>query len=133
MEYFTPSIEDIRVGYECEMRQRNIWEFYRIQWNDCLSDFVDMDGIRVPYLTKEQIENEGWKFIHSSSWETGDLIGFEKDDWIISYNLKTKVMTISFKYASAWNIEIYGPLIYSYRGPCKDINTFRQICKLYNI
>lgn len=145
LKYFQPDISELLEGYEFEYQEydedkdefKDNWIKSRFDsrsglGHDLTHQFLD-GKVRCKFLTKEQIEAEGWKFIHSSSWETGDLIGFEKDDWIISYNLKTKVINIRFKDTSIWNREAYGPLTYSYIGPCKDINIFRQICKLYNI
>jgi hypothetical protein len=55
-KYFTPDIEDLRVGYECDLLGSKI----------VIEDRHDLDlsfdhPLRTPYLTKEQIEAEGWK------------------------------------------------------------------------
>ncbi len=76
-DYFTPDIEDIRVGYECEICPHlgydNTWipTVGRCEQNsakDCNQDELTYDclidgyvGIRTPYLTREQIEAEGWE------------------------------------------------------------------------
>src|SRR6187431_1971729 len=79
-DYFTPQIEDIRVGYECEICPNlgyddrwipTVGKCEEIPGNgvkSCNLDELTYDclidghiGIRVPYLTKEQIEAEGWK------------------------------------------------------------------------
>ena len=68
--YFVPDIEDIRVGYECEIKPTGSeeldWMPYVIN-GDTAFKYYKTKGkgatsIRVPYLTKEQIEAEGWVF-----------------------------------------------------------------------
>ena len=62
--YFVPDIEDIRVGYECEIKPTGSeeldWMPYVIN-GDTAFKYYKTKGkgatsIRVPYLTKEQIE-----------------------------------------------------------------------------
>lgn len=100
-KYFTPEIEDIRVGYECEMKQPNFSYFrngitrdtllkilekeeykpYVIQVFDFqMLKFSGLDGvIRVPYLTKEQIEKEGWKCVSDTTHPGWMGSGFERE------------------------------------------------------
>lgn len=79
---------------------------------------------RVPYLTKEQIEAEGWRF---------ESAHFVKDIDKNSYYSLTMnegnniVITKSYIEGWAW---IWGPF---YSGECKDINTLRYLLKLLNI
>ena len=128
--YFTPSIEDIRVGYECEicpnLGYENVWipTVGRCEQNsakDCNLDELTYDclidghiGIRVPYLTKEQIEAEGWKTISDSQ--------FQKDS--VWFSFQSDLKKVMF-----W--EPAGEILF--HGECKDINTFRYICKLLGI
>lgn len=76
IKYYTPSIEDIRIGYEyqqlCGNPQDDIsisessWEKYKFPdpfVGDRLNIFkkvIETGIIRTPYLNKEQIEAEGW-------------------------------------------------------------------------
>ena len=83
--YYIPEIEDIRVGYEFELIDYASNNYNQdksaCKWNKLVLKkehlFSSYDGssfletcvsclnfgdLRVPYLTKEQIENEGWKF-----------------------------------------------------------------------
>jgi hypothetical protein len=150
--YFTPSLEDIRVGYECEWLQDPAFEKW-IPFTVALSNIgllLKNDqsglnfGIRVPYLSKEQIEAEGWVKQDNNFNETQRLA------WIPDYELKTDFGSLrlyisnkdkpwenitiekytksdvndAFSMSSKWVV---------YRGQCKDINTFRYICKLLNI
>lgn len=145
-KYFTLDIEDIRVGYECEMRQRDVWEPYIVQDNDCLSDFRDMDGIRVSYITKEQIEAEGWEYTGFVHKYKGFIKKEHSDYWSARY--KNAVMAYN-PIDNTLVINVYDPTKtidgekpeYDYpnikrgmfRGECKSINEFRKICKWLNI
>lgn len=133
--YFTPSIEDIHVGYEFEAflanpkKKDRVWkpQIYENKWVDKYLDFEYMlkEGrIRVPYLTKEQIEKEGWKKQGSNKF-------YEKHKNSKIYYLWVTENRISI------NEGMFGLLYWKvpqiYRGECKDINTFRHISKLLNI
>lgn len=136
-KYFTPDIEDIRVGYECEISKFKEWTPTIITWDYNIDGLtycmkVSPDAcIRVPYLTKEQIEAEGWKSIGRSTdiWfeKEGD---FEIGSWTsykirIHYGLHDKRL-----YVDAID---RGDEVKLFQGECKDINTFRFICKLLGI
>lgn len=162
LTYFVPEIEDIRVGYECEIEsswgwQRDIWP--RVLGMDTITGFdvqdrgvwkvteelVQMNGIRVPYLTKEQIEEEGW--VKRTKWlndEEKQRLG-----WMPDYELQTDFGSLRLyirdlenpwkhisieKYVKSkgepWQMSSFEPV---FRGQCKDINTFRYICKLLKI
>lgn len=70
--YFTPSIEDIRVGYELEYYTKRFFSTGEVKetWTPVVVRTptvplyigeVMKKTARVPYLTKEQIEAEGWE------------------------------------------------------------------------
>ncbi len=156
--YFTPSIEDFRAGYECEVLHKsykmvNDESIYKEEWLK-----VTVKGstaylyigelskqlIRVPYLTKEQIEAEGWVKQDNNFNET------QRCAWLPDYELKTEFGSMRLYILSKDNIskeiiiERYDKSdandawsmsrkMIVYRGQCKDINTFRYICKLLNI
>ena len=159
LKYFVPEISDIRVGYECE-----IWWNYNYlpkdEWcsvkvlQESTKDFdlydftsrINKNEIRVPYLTKEQIEDEGWVRQNNYLDETKN----QRFGGIPDYELKTEFGSLRLfikdleKPYENISIERYtksdhsNPLSLSgkwfvYRGICKDINTFRYICKLLNI
>lgn len=142
-KYFTPDIEDIRVGYECEMKYRRDgeWEKFVVKdtWfgRDGEGDLPDVysailpglsidrkpeEKIRVPYLTKEQIEAEGWKYEEKIDKFKHPI---EVD---IELYLDTKSRWI---WLTIPNTD--GGKSNMYRGECKDINIFRYICKLLKI
>lgn len=136
MKYFTPSIEDIRVGYECEYMIGNQFTPFRFSSPyTILGSFSNMQAaietghVRVPYLTKEQIEAEGWNhryndftfgvFWRSKNEERNYRLEYDYHSHWLSIEMTDKDDTIIF--AS------------KYLGECKDINTFRYICKLLGI
>jgi len=134
-DYFIPDIEDIRVGYECEIsvpyfvskpyivNNDNLkykWVNHKFELQEvygadnCLN--IDYE-IRTPYLTKEQIEAEGWVEIHAGFFKKGDFLMSN----ITNFN------GIIIRKGSWYPEET------KYSGECKDINTFRYICKLLKI
>jgi len=136
-KYFVPDISDIRVGYEYERFDGDNWVKYNFDSDSPV--FYDMEGwrfelkhdieegvIRVPYLTKEQIEAEGWET--DPSWD--NPIEFWKEDYVIKIykeigkNKEKQAIRI-------WHGVKDGQQLFM--GECKDINTFRYICKLLNI
>lgn len=159
-KYFTPDIEDIRVGYEAEVN----WEFYRNSdgtksstpdgWKPVVFKGVDeavrhyhsLGMYRVPYLTKEQIEAEGWKPLESKFYPKGDSdtrnFQFEKDNFILTFYQEEKVVFFIAKDVTklewmcvtprtGWGHGLHE--LFRCTLPCKDINTFRQICKLLGV
>lgn len=127
-KYFTPDIEDLRVGYECDLLGSKI----------VIEDRHDLDlsfdhPLRTPYLTKEQIEAEGWKFTPKSIslWFEKDGITLRED----GYHFKK----ITLLYSTHDNRLVIKPMFIGgdeqvfFEGECKDINTFRWLCKLLKI
>lgn len=140
MEYFTPSIEDIRVGYEAEMslNGKDNWrhvilkekDFEPFSWFDHHEEKPTYRKVtfRTPYLTTEQILAEGWKEgTKGVTTITKEPIQyFLKDNHVIMWVECHRHIEISIKV----NEDIFR---YLYQGECKDINTFRYICKLLGI
>jgi len=125
-EYFTPSIEDIRVGYECEINPTiNInpenWNKLKIAQVEQIKRITEAPfSIRVPYLTKEQIEAEGWKARGSEGYY------YKKCNKVVYLPNNNNIMLITQFTERPLENEIF-------KGECKDINTFRYICKLLGI
>ena len=131
-QYFTPDIEDMYVGYECEWRMpRRDWITYHDEkvydWQTTTLDIGDFDQndlanefsnvalgqceFRTPYITMEQIEKEGWEKT-ANDWKKGEY---------------------SFKFLQGIQVIFSVHGFSKFCGQCKDINTFRQICKLIGI
>jgi hypothetical protein len=124
-KYFTPDIEDFHVGYECEILKEK-WEHFVFNVEEIIPVFARVnsktivsDKIRVPYLTKEQIEAEGWKPEKSYFRKNNLYLFFENNE-----------LEIEFGEPFTWDASDSDV---RYKGECKDINTFRKIIKLLGI
>ena len=124
-KYFIPKIEDIKIGYECEADISFYTNAHKPTWNKNIFKGVGQDVIkyhswgmyRTPYLTKEQIESEDWIFTQ----QIGNTLFFKKKDFELTFN------------TNRIEINNFGEYDLGYWGNCKDINTFRYICKLLEI
>lgn len=125
-KYFTPSIEDLRIGYKFEVRlpgkdwlKETLTKQNMLYFSSFIRD-INEGNFRVPYLTQAHLEERGWKYIDTSYFLVAKLIKnnytlfFVKESYIISL-VKNESNDIV------------------YRGTCKDVNTFDYICKLLNI
>ncbi len=146
IKYFSPDIEDFHVSYEYEVLSiGRIFDDFgnllpnrkrdeEIQWritkminpSDLLhiSISYDRNKIRCAYLTKEQIEIEGWIDI-TLSYQKEKLVVCEKqigEYYRLVYNIKSHMLSIT-------DCEDCSHFI----GECKSINEFRYICKLLKI
>jgi len=140
-KYYIPDIEDIRVGYEFELKTPSgylLGKFPEIleenkeldEYNDSLMKFAHAIT-RTPYLTKEQMDKD--KFY--------DFIGMDDEG---AFQCKTQKSGV--EYMLHWttdsmlrvgeevtlgnNSTRYTTI---YMGTCRCINEFRIICKLLNI
>jgi len=139
--YFTPDIEDIRVGYECEMsmdtKEKN-WrkviirqeDFTPYSWYDHHQERPTYRQVvfRTPYLTGEQIEAEGWTFKQTNKiryWyeKTNPEVGGNWYRYKI-YNAKLihdpemNLVKILFSFDAVEDECVF-------EGECKDISTFK--------
>lgn len=142
-KYFIPDIEDIRTGYECELYVEDSWQEATLiditklglKFNSFNKKkewiFTNVDGtvIKTPYLTKEQIEAEGWqviddknpaKFKHPVEVDVQVIYDFENHYlWI---TIPAEIVKEKIKYRAN-----------KYAGYCKSINEFRYISKLLQL
>jgi hypothetical protein len=130
-QYFTPDIEDIRVGYECEVATEHTLGY---GWNWAAHKITDFNQlkdvkVRVPYLTKEQIEAEGWTKQTLEGQSPRYFKGLNYLRLITYEDGKTRVV---IKHDPHLHEDTGCPLTV-FLGDCKDLNTFRYICKLLNI
>ena len=160
-KYFTPSIEDIRVGYECEWKtckeETCGFEPYKFrnggnvfngigdngsEWKKLeISDTIGFHKwqpsvLRTPYLTKEQIEAEGW--INTTNPLNINIWSFEKGNRFIILRMNDLenpfILHVKVKDPSIEELVLGMPSEhFRFTAPCKDINTFRYICKLLGI
>ena len=121
---YTPQIEDIRTGYEFEIfreRDNTWWDSKTTFPNESLDWIINKlkEGrLRVAYLTKEQIEKDGWKNTHFRE----DLSGYNKGKFNLSFYHDNSFIRI-------WN----GNEVIVFEGKCPSINELRQIMKLLEI
>ena len=130
-KYFTPDITDIRVGYECERQDlEGNWQPLKmpsIFIPRCVTDYNTGHGwivdkkIRVPYLTKEQIEAEGWKWRE----ELEEFTKYDEGHECVVVLLPEHRVHIYYYEPNELDTRFW--------GECKDINTFRYITKLLGI
>lgn len=146
-KYYTPSIEDIRVGYECEIKSGSLWYKEIVQGISKKEGFIntincdyyinnDLYNIRTPYLTKEQIEAEGWihtggKMISVDRQDFKKLVGI-KGTCELHYTPLNKKMKIEQRNHVRDNSNNY-TLLTIFDGYCQSINEFRTILKLLSI
>lgn len=141
-KYFTPDIEDMSVGCEFEMDDTwGGWKKLTLTKELLVNPMVGLGSgnerspwyhrIRVPYLTKEQIEAEGWE--EEQMYRNGTfvmILGELNKGYELTFTegnsriVITKVWTLFDDQVKRDNI---------FKGNCKDINTFRKIIKLLEI
>jgi hypothetical protein len=144
-KYFTPDIEDLCIGYECEINNTyGKWESITITFSNSNSFYktdlaevcllVEDKYVRVPYLTKEQIEAEGWELIQI--YPTGACIfqkGTKEKGCELTYNFEEHRAHFTKLYFYGLDDEYTRTKLTWNSLECKDINTFRKIIKLLNI
>ena len=140
--YYTPDIEDLRVGYECEIRNNasanDHWikgildtNFFLISLK--LNNWIE--NIRTTYLTKKQIESLKWRyidkdvfanFINERDKKKYDTLIFKKKDMELLWIEELNMINIGTR-------DDMGYINSRYIGECKDINTLKYLQKLLNI
>lgn len=146
-KYYTPQISDLRVGYECEIllnedfesSNNNVWRKHTFNqgnftnyagesnndWDNLFwynpTRVINHRIIRTPFLTKEQIEAEGWEYRAGYYIKDTMRLYF----WNIEPEYRTPRITIDSTLSDG--------LYFSFFGECKSINELRYISKLLNI
>lgn len=151
-KYFTPDIEDFHVGYECEIYDQSTSKLIKkVEWHTVKTHlgnseigknvainqvlkYIKQNKLRVPYLTKEQIEAEGWERLE---FEREELYGYKKANYFLVFNEKVKTINIILQDPSkeseiSWGLQT-SPERFKFFCECKSINELRTICKLLNI
>ena len=128
--YYTPSIEDIRVGYEYEAYFHNKWTKAIVEKNDNLrsyNELCDSTRIRTPYLTLEQIEAIGWIYNGKKGGFDSFYIGNINTNY---YQLRMINNTIEIQDYGMINPDRNSSM---YFGDCPSVNELRHICILLKI
>lgn len=157
-KYFTPDIEDIRVGYECEINDARGYKEdfektiigYKIPggYSNEISDIINMmdDGygeVRVPFLTKEQIESFGFELKAKSidSWfqikeekrfdtDLQNFCGYKAYNVFLNYGFHDRKLKIKADFSGGSDFSGAETL---FEGECKCVNELRQILKQIHI
>lgn len=149
MTYFTPAVEDMYVGYELEiLHNKNAlmlsWNFsapfntwvpvviHRAELISQIEYYLKVGNVRVPYLTREKIEAEGWKWNFTTTYPSGVWNSFEKENYLMSWNSTHNRVLFIYKDISKEDDRDF-PEHFHFQAECLDINTFRTICKLLKI
>lgn len=141
-QYYIPSLEDFRSGFEFELLYREIEKWNKeifnapighsfcctVKLEAALKDRLWSTSIRVPYLSDEQIEAEGYK-THGDDEGNYVFGDYPSSDprYTFCYYPSEKRLLVSK--------EVKGKPSYTalFDGTCRCINDFRLICKLLNI
>ena len=134
-KYFTPDISDLHIGYKCETKVQPYPNWVNtkiIEGEDITFIQEGIWEVRTRYLTKEQIEAEGWNHIGGQmisggiqNYEKGDIWKDDKQGGFLDYSENTKMLKITTK-DGGYNQD--GPNIsIKFFGYCPSINEFRYI------
>lgn len=155
IEYYTPSIEDIHVGYKCEVYGQSTTKLIKnVSFHEVkvglhievgksvginqIPNLIKKGYIRTPYLTKEQIEKEGWVYKSSN----GVRYWFEKLDMFIDapHSPSHQILAAELIHDPEYNtiqikVKLRSDFEYHtfFEGNCPSINEFRKIVKLLGI
>ena len=141
-KYYVPESSELRIGYECEVnalatadRKEDKWVSTCIQRIDHIERAeiaLNLKYLRTSYLTKEQLETDGWI---KGKWDNFCKPCPNDDSFYKLHRLNKYDDTVSLNY-DFQNHELFidvGSANVLFSGECKDINTFRWICKLLKI
>ena len=145
-EYYTPETSELFIGYILEYRSKSYISVEKIEWHlwtkitvntdflarGCSESSFDSDvEIRTKYLTKEDIESEGWSFQYQELLAVDEYNHrfFSKGRHFLEYLIEGDIIIIKIKAQTTKGRE---PLLI-YLGSCPSINEFRKICKWLNI
>lgn len=142
-KYYTPSINQLFVGYQCEIESNKIWYPETILGISTKENIVECNGfdyyinkdlsnVRTPYLSVEDIEKEGWK-LSNYSWIYQDYESFKNKDVLEHIRLFEKDDLKLYFQSESKNISIYKKDSTLFNGETKSINEFRYITKLLKI
>lgn len=128
IEYYTPTIEELFIGYELEMPIPGEYKDF-VGWSKKTVDCIDGEDIRVnfpfqisrvPYLCKQDIIDLGWE--HKQYIKDSQLVfNFVKGEWYLEYWVgKTPYVEIG---REGYDV--------GYSGNCKSKNELFKLMKAY--
>lgn len=126
LQYYTPSDEELHIGYRCEVLTSVGWIPTKVVNNNFCSTVKILNtdnGVRVPCLMVEQIEVEGW------TQQINENIYYICINALCEFRMyvDSELNVIEIERIIMDNTDVI------YKGRCRCINDFRLICKLLNI
>lgn len=161
-KYYVPELEELFVGYECEVyRQSTTKLIRRVEWHKLLVDtnyneygqtvafnttrkLIKNQLLRTEYLTPEQIEKLGYKLYAKDNYGFPIFRKFIKspDNEADGYDITITIKYIDSSHGSP-KVEITkkaeggftgnSEITAGYRGICKSINEFKKLVKVLDI
>lgn len=138
-KYYTPDISDLFVGYECEFLEdpsQEKWTpfvFKNISSEPEHGWSITMSSVRTPYLTKEQIEKEGWEETENNYVRVWGGYSFKKRNMSLRFSPTEGLLIINIDFSRETTHPMGYPDDSMFKGKCPSINEFRKICKLLGI
>jgi hypothetical protein len=140
-KYYTPALEDLRIGSEYDRQDAIVTDIWRpnkvTEWSQLFYVVTELPngGIRVPYLTADQIEAEGWKVN-----DTGYHWFKENNGFKYQLSIATEGMQeLEGHTPHCWAIQRHNPdpwivpWFQVYCGTIRCVNDLRLISKLLGI
>ncbi len=136
-KYYTPALEDLFIGYECEIKNAADAQ-QRFNNGVVTKDFLPIiiriksDSIRTKYLDREDIEKCGWEYDEDSIRQL-PLLRFVKYEsgrvcnavWLDDEDHTIDIIQNNFNGGGGY---------YSiFKGECKSINELRKVMKMIGI
>lgn len=132
-KYYTPEIEDLRIGYECEwfgelgrklVKSNKEWQKFKIISSNSISPTV-IKNLRTKYLDKQDIESLGYKTPPYTQCEGYEYYKFLED------STEVRIILNSYEDCSKITIKYDFEIVFS--GNCPSINELKYIQKLLGI
>ena len=153
-KYFTPELEDLRIGYECQVfnNATGDWQDLTLTKDNIvgvLHKLVHLNReyaekhIRTSYITKEQLEAKGW----NEAWKDNEnKLLFGMNAWTLTKSIDH----LTYEISSIPDLDETEPQVahtfrctnndvepknefYIFSGPIPSINEFNLICKMADI
>lgn len=140
-KYYTPDLEDIHIGYECEIFEKDLYA--KKEWekivadadtlasgcSECYYQDIKQIKLRTKYLDKQDIESLGWK-LNGKLFEITLSNDYETFLYKLKHIKNENVIKITLTYTSSK--ENFKNSV-CYVGTCSSINELRTIMKLIQI
>lgn len=141
-QYYTPEIEDISVGYECEINKSLLpgisegWHKYKFETESQIGNIIHHSLVlfRTPFFTTEDLEKEGWTPLESSYKHPSEdkYSAWEKGNYFLV--LRDNNMSVIVKDPARDEFTLVSGVSVRYSGKKpSSINEFRKLSKWLGI